>query len=145
MNQCRDLENRHHEKLLEICITTLEKSVKNELEDDLPDDVRVVSTPKYSSLPRVSKKRRPQPLLRRDSVSRRLSADKAMAKPEINLLLKGPSHLAGPQCCRTSLRRRTEDKLHCRFPWALPELVAVAQERCCASPSAASSTTHSSG
>ncbi|PKK20718.1 dynein regulatory complex subunit 3 isoform X1 [Columba livia] len=42
MNQCRDLENRHHEKLLEICITTLEKSVKNELEEDLPDEVRML-------------------------------------------------------------------------------------------------------
>lgn len=130
MNQCRDLENRHHEKLLEICITTLEKSVKNELEEDLPDEVRMVSTPKYSSLLGGSKKRRPQPLLRRDRVSRRLSTPKAMGKPEINLLLKGPSHLAGPQCCRTSLLRRTEDKMHCRFPWVLPELVAVAQERC---------------
>ncbi|NWX42764.1 DRC3 protein, partial [Steatornis caripensis] len=37
---CRDLENHHHEKLLEICITTLEKSVKNELDEDLPADVR---------------------------------------------------------------------------------------------------------
>ncbi|OPJ87394.1 leucine-rich repeat-containing protein 48 [Patagioenas fasciata monilis] len=42
MNQCRDLENRHHEKLLQICITTLEKSVKNELEEDLPDEVRML-------------------------------------------------------------------------------------------------------
>ncbi|XP_075371338.1 dynein regulatory complex subunit 3 [Mycteria americana] len=42
MNQCRDLENRHHEKLLEICITTLEKSVKNELDEDLPADVRML-------------------------------------------------------------------------------------------------------
>ncbi|XP_040430685.1 dynein regulatory complex subunit 3 [Cygnus olor] len=40
MAQCRDLENRHHEKLLEISINTLEKSVKNELDEDLPDDVR---------------------------------------------------------------------------------------------------------
>ncbi|NXI73917.1 DRC3 protein, partial [Anseranas semipalmata] len=40
MTQCRDLENRHHEKLLEISINTLEKSVKNELEEDFPDDVR---------------------------------------------------------------------------------------------------------
>ncbi|KAK4813382.1 hypothetical protein QYF61_004719, partial [Mycteria americana] len=40
--ECRDLENRHHEKLLEICITTLEKSVKNELDEDLPADVRML-------------------------------------------------------------------------------------------------------
>uniref|UniRef100_A0A8D0ERP9 Dynein regulatory complex subunit 3 n=1 Tax=Strix occidentalis caurina TaxID=311401 RepID=A0A8D0ERP9_STROC len=39
---CRDLENHHHEKLLEISITTLEKSVKNELDEDLPDDVRML-------------------------------------------------------------------------------------------------------
>uniref|UniRef100_A0A663NA27 Dynein regulatory complex subunit 3 n=1 Tax=Athene cunicularia TaxID=194338 RepID=A0A663NA27_ATHCN len=42
MTQCRDLENHHHEKLLEISITTLEKSVKNELDEDLPDDVRML-------------------------------------------------------------------------------------------------------
>ncbi|XP_064008779.1 dynein regulatory complex subunit 3 isoform X1 [Pogoniulus pusillus] len=42
MTQCRDLEDRHHERLLEICISTLEKSVKNELEEDLPDDVRTL-------------------------------------------------------------------------------------------------------
>ncbi|XP_035195647.1 dynein regulatory complex subunit 3 isoform X2 [Oxyura jamaicensis] len=40
MAQCRDLENRHHEKLLEISINTLEKSIKNELDEDLPDDIR---------------------------------------------------------------------------------------------------------
>ncbi|XP_075292647.1 dynein regulatory complex subunit 3 [Opisthocomus hoazin] len=42
MTQCRDLENRHHEKLLEISITTLEKSAKNELDEDLPADVRML-------------------------------------------------------------------------------------------------------
>ncbi|NXX53539.1 DRC3 protein, partial [Scopus umbretta] len=42
MTQCRDLENHHHEKLLEISITTLEKSVKNELDEDLPADVRML-------------------------------------------------------------------------------------------------------
>ncbi|XP_057572470.1 dynein regulatory complex subunit 3 [Hippopotamus amphibius kiboko] len=40
MAQCRDLENHHHEKLLEIAINTLEKAVKGELGEDLPDDVR---------------------------------------------------------------------------------------------------------
>ncbi|NXX77469.1 DRC3 protein, partial [Urocolius indicus] len=39
---CRDLENLYHEKLLEIAITTLEKSVKNELEEALPADVQVL-------------------------------------------------------------------------------------------------------
>ncbi|NXA94065.1 DRC3 protein, partial [Melanocharis versteri] len=38
--QCRDLENQHHEKLMEIAIATLEKLEKDELEENLPDDVR---------------------------------------------------------------------------------------------------------
>ncbi|NXW75902.1 DRC3 protein, partial [Hirundo rustica] len=42
--QCRDLENEHHEKLMEIVIATLEKLQEEEfeedLQDDLPDDVR---------------------------------------------------------------------------------------------------------
>ncbi|XP_010287129.1 PREDICTED: leucine-rich repeat-containing protein 48 [Phaethon lepturus] len=42
MTQCRDLENHHHEKLLEISITTLEKLVKNELDEDLPADVQML-------------------------------------------------------------------------------------------------------
>lgn len=41
--QCRDLENHHHEKLLEIAINTLEKILKGEMDEDLPDDVRAVS------------------------------------------------------------------------------------------------------
>ncbi|XP_030898947.2 dynein regulatory complex subunit 3 isoform X2 [Melopsittacus undulatus] len=40
MNQCRDLENHHHEKLMEISITTLEKSLKDELDVDLPAAVQ---------------------------------------------------------------------------------------------------------
>lgn len=43
MAQCRDLENHHHEKLLEIAISTREKIVKGELDEDLPDAVRAVS------------------------------------------------------------------------------------------------------
>ncbi|KAM5262807.1 dynein regulatory complex subunit 3 [Ctenodactylus gundi] len=42
MAQCRDLENHHHEKLLEISINTLEKIVKGELDEDLPDGVRML-------------------------------------------------------------------------------------------------------
>ncbi|XP_074014840.1 dynein regulatory complex subunit 3 [Numenius arquata] len=42
MTQCRDLENRHHEELLEISITTLEKSLKNKLDEDLPADVQML-------------------------------------------------------------------------------------------------------
>uniref|UniRef100_A0A8C4WGQ3 Dynein regulatory complex subunit 3 n=1 Tax=Gopherus evgoodei TaxID=1825980 RepID=A0A8C4WGQ3_9SAUR len=39
---CRDLENHHHEKLLEIAITTLEKIVKSEFDEEMPDDVRLL-------------------------------------------------------------------------------------------------------
>uniref|UniRef100_A0A672UFN9 Dynein regulatory complex subunit 3 n=1 Tax=Strigops habroptila TaxID=2489341 RepID=A0A672UFN9_STRHB len=39
---CRELENNHHEKLLEISITTLEKSLKNELNVALPADVQTL-------------------------------------------------------------------------------------------------------
>ncbi|KAH0505962.1 Leucine-rich repeat-containing protein 48 [Microtus ochrogaster] len=42
MAQCRDLENHHHEKLLEITINTLEKILKGEMDEDLPDDVRAL-------------------------------------------------------------------------------------------------------
>lgn len=42
MAQCRDLENHHHEKLLEIAINTLEKILKGEMDEDLPDDVRAL-------------------------------------------------------------------------------------------------------
>ncbi|XP_036924725.1 dynein regulatory complex subunit 3 isoform X2 [Sturnira hondurensis] len=42
MAQCRDLENHHHEKLLEIAISALEKTVKGELDEDLPDEVRAL-------------------------------------------------------------------------------------------------------
>ncbi|NWT04032.1 DRC3 protein, partial [Mionectes macconnelli] len=42
MGQCRDLENQHHEKLMEIALTTLEKSLKGKLEEDLPADVQTL-------------------------------------------------------------------------------------------------------
>ncbi|XP_051023241.1 LOW QUALITY PROTEIN: dynein regulatory complex subunit 3 [Acomys russatus] len=42
MAQCRDLENHHHEKLLEIAINILEKILKGEMDEDLPDDVRAL-------------------------------------------------------------------------------------------------------
>lgn len=42
MAQCRDLENHHHEKLLEIAINTLEKIVKSEMDEDMPDEVRML-------------------------------------------------------------------------------------------------------
>lgn len=40
LSQCRDLENVHHERMLEIAIVTLEKVVKNELDDEISDDLR---------------------------------------------------------------------------------------------------------
>ena len=43
MTQLRDLENAHHEKTSDIAVVTLEKLMKNELEEDLPDDLRMVS------------------------------------------------------------------------------------------------------
>uniref|UniRef100_A0A8C6XZA6 Dynein regulatory complex subunit 3 n=1 Tax=Naja naja TaxID=35670 RepID=A0A8C6XZA6_NAJNA len=42
MAQCRDLENHHHEKLLEIAINTLEKIVKSEYDEEMPDEVRML-------------------------------------------------------------------------------------------------------
>ncbi|XP_067238775.1 dynein regulatory complex subunit 3 [Chanodichthys erythropterus] len=39
---CRDLENQHHEQQLEIALATLEKVVKNELEEEIPDDVAML-------------------------------------------------------------------------------------------------------
>ncbi|CAL8313634.1 unnamed protein product [Arctogadus glacialis] len=39
---CRDLENHLHEEIKDIAMATLEKVAKNEVEDDLPDDVRAL-------------------------------------------------------------------------------------------------------
>ena len=41
--QCRDFETQHHEKLLELSIMNLEKVVKNEMEEEMPEDLRDVS------------------------------------------------------------------------------------------------------
>ncbi len=43
ISQCRDFENQHNEKMLEIAIITLEKVVKNELDEEIPDDLREVN------------------------------------------------------------------------------------------------------
>ena len=43
MTQCRELENTHNEKLSDIAVVTLEKFMKNELEEELPDELRNVS------------------------------------------------------------------------------------------------------
>ncbi|XP_040604701.1 dynein regulatory complex subunit 3 [Mesocricetus auratus] len=50
MAQCRDLENHHHEKLLEIAINTLEKILKGEMDEDLPDDVRALFVDKDTTV-----------------------------------------------------------------------------------------------
>ncbi|NXU19706.1 DRC3 protein, partial [Pardalotus punctatus] len=52
--QCRDLENQHHEKLMEITISTLEKADKDELEEKLPDDVRRLVTDKNTIVNAIS-------------------------------------------------------------------------------------------
>ena len=44
MTQLRDLENAHNEKVSDMCVVTLEKLMKNEMEEDLPDDLRMVSS-----------------------------------------------------------------------------------------------------
>ncbi|CAL8305715.1 unnamed protein product [Merluccius merluccius] len=53
-DKCRDLENHHHEKIKDIAMATLEKVVKNEVEDDLPDDVRALFVDKDTVMNAVS-------------------------------------------------------------------------------------------
>ncbi|RXM31997.1 Leucine-rich repeat-containing protein 48 [Acipenser ruthenus] len=50
----RDLENNHHEKLLEIAINTLEKVLKNEFVEDVPDEVRMLFVDKDTVVNAVS-------------------------------------------------------------------------------------------
>lgn len=40
--QCRELELLHHDKLTETALLIMEKVVKNELEEELPEDLRLV-------------------------------------------------------------------------------------------------------
>lgn len=42
MTQCRDVENSHHEHLSDIALQMLEKFVKNQLTEDLHDELRIV-------------------------------------------------------------------------------------------------------
>jgi len=44
--QCRDLENQHHERLLDIGLRLLDKGMKSELDSDLAQELQEV----YSSL-----------------------------------------------------------------------------------------------
>ena len=43
MTQLREIENAHHERVTEIAITTLERFIKNQLEEEPHEDLRVVS------------------------------------------------------------------------------------------------------
>lgn len=45
-SQCRDLETQHHERMLEISAITLEKAIKNELDDDVSEDLRMLMVDK---------------------------------------------------------------------------------------------------
>ncbi|XP_039255654.1 dynein regulatory complex subunit 3-like [Styela clava] len=42
ISQIRELENNHNEKLLEMSMVILEKVVKNEMEEELPEDIRML-------------------------------------------------------------------------------------------------------
>ena len=48
MTQCRELENTHNEKLSDIAVVTLEKYMKNELEEELPEELRNVGSLDYT-------------------------------------------------------------------------------------------------
>ncbi|OCT64478.1 dynein regulatory complex subunit 3 [Xenopus laevis] len=54
MAQIRDLENHHHEKLLEISINILEKVLKGEMEDEITDDLRMIFVDKDTVINAVS-------------------------------------------------------------------------------------------
>ena len=44
MTQLRELENRHHEDVTDLALSTLERFAKSQLEGELLDDLRTVST-----------------------------------------------------------------------------------------------------
>ncbi|XP_075928680.1 dynein regulatory complex subunit 3 isoform X2 [Petromyzon marinus] len=46
--ECRELENNYHEKLLEVLMSTFDKIVKNELKEELSEDLRLIFTDKDS-------------------------------------------------------------------------------------------------
>lgn len=43
LSQVRDLENLHNEKMTECVNTAVEKAAKNELEDDMSEELRMVA------------------------------------------------------------------------------------------------------
>lgn len=52
--QLRDLENQHHERLMEISLLTLEKVIKNEYTDEISEDVRELFVDKDAVMNAVS-------------------------------------------------------------------------------------------
>eukprot|EP00795_Rhopilema_esculentum_P009049 gene9049-16693_t len=54
MTQCRELENTHNEKLSDIAVVTLEKFMKNELEEELPEELRNIFVDKDTLMNSVS-------------------------------------------------------------------------------------------
>jgi len=54
ISQLRTLESNHHEKLSDIAVVTLEKLMKNELEEEMNDDVRVLFVDKDTIVNAVS-------------------------------------------------------------------------------------------
>ncbi|KAK6171385.1 hypothetical protein SNE40_019585 [Patella caerulea] len=54
LTQCRDLENMHHERMMEISIVTLEKVIKNELDDEITEELRMLFVDKDTIIGAVS-------------------------------------------------------------------------------------------
>jgi len=54
ITQCRELENAHNEKLSDIAVVTLEKYMKNELEEELPEELRNIFVDKDTLMNSVS-------------------------------------------------------------------------------------------
>ena len=44
LTQARDLENIHNEKMIESATSALEKAAKNELDEDVPEELKMVCT-----------------------------------------------------------------------------------------------------
>ncbi|KAK3520369.1 hypothetical protein QTP70_024051 [Hemibagrus guttatus] len=51
---CRDLENHHHENVLTIAVATLKRVAKNELDEDLPDEMQLLFVDKDTMTNAVS-------------------------------------------------------------------------------------------
>ncbi|KAL0993112.1 hypothetical protein UPYG_G00103360 [Umbra pygmaea] len=52
--ECRDLENHHHEMILEIAIAKLEQVTRNELDDDISDELRMLFADKDTVMNAIS-------------------------------------------------------------------------------------------